>query len=714
MMQDDLNEKKAARWDQLVAEGKPPEEAQALVEREFGSSEKPGMVKGVVREAAAGLLPGIATRAEAAVRAIGLETYKGSLDKIVKERTQFQGEHPGAAIASNIVGSVPTMFIPGIGMGKAAQQATLIGKVLNAAKTGAKAGAIYSGLETYDGDYLGGVGKGAVLGAMAGPVGAGVGAGVGKVINAVRKAGQSSLQRVASNAGPQKLLEMVGEARGITPEKAATVLERAAGAGTPEDPRINADLAPELGGALRAVRGTSPETSRLVQNRVVRARSGKSGQRTLDKLAAALGFSPEDAAATADDIVTRRAADALKGYEAAFNVGEVTDEPTLALYKQLQESFPEAKAAGHESMKLAYDASGRKMPTVDPVAKSIADAVDAMKAAGLSTPKQFMAGISQMFPKATPVQIAEGLAGAQPKPPTVEELHFFKQGVDRVIRKKNSLANNEVPLAKTDTKNAVDLQEQFLAALDNAVPEYGSARGQFADESKLLDALERGREMYRRPGASGTRDVTRERAGLKPGPTQVPKPPSAAEDEMLRLGAFDAARENLLQSGIGDEGLRNLFGAKITTGQINRPDRLRKMLQLIPESERNNFEKYLRQELAGAETSSLMGNSQTAEKLREQAAMEASAPGISSVLQGGSPSRLAADEIEALLKNHLKGLKKGEADAIGEVLLTPLSNEDARRFFTEIARSRASNQKLRQYTQAAPAWLGGAAAGNVK
>lgn len=724
-MQDDRAAKRA-RYDRLTLdEGKSHEEAIAIIEgqqqtpvpgQEGGVAppEKPkaGMGIGVAREAAAGLLPGIATRAEAAVRAIGPETYKGSLGKVLAERKQFQAEHPGMALGANVVGGLPLLLVPGLGAGNVAKAGNMVAKLGQAAKAGAKAGALYGAAESYGeadegstvGDFLGKTATGAALGAGGGaalaPVAMGAGAALGKagskvadLLKRIRHGQPSDATALGRSSGAQRLLEIVTEARGTTAarpdarvprdpqERVLDALRRAVSSTTPDDPRVVADLAPEMGGTLRGVRNASPATNRAVQNQMLRARSGKTGTRVLDQMAEAMGLQPEDALALSDDILARRAAQGADDYASAFARGEVSDPDVMAKYAQMRELFPEAEAAGRESQQLAYSRTGREMPQ-----------------RGGQNAALIQNARDQGF--SDDVIARMGLVDDAPNP-TVEDLHYFKQGVDRSIKGKMSGATKGTPLAKGDLANAADLQRQFLEALDAAVPEYGAARGRWSDETALEHALQAGREAFH-SGKVTSREVRRAMAELG----------TDAEREMFRVGAFDAAREVANTGGTGDEGLRALFGVKVGTGTVNRPDRLEKMRALFRDEDAfTSFERRLRQEIAGAETAASMGNSQTAEKIAEQARVESSAPGLASGLQG-SPTRMVADEVMAVIRDRMKGLRRKDADAMGQILMKSVGGKDATAIFAEMGLERARRQGRLNLSRREAPTLGGIAAGS--
>jgi hypothetical protein len=110
---------------------------------------------GVGRAAAQGLTMGWSDEAEAKAKALmGEGTYEENLAAIQAGKERFEGRYPGLNIGAQVVGSLPTMFIPGMGQ-------------MNAAKMAAM-GAIYGAGEAKPGERLEGAAIGAPLGVVAG------------------------------------------------------------------------------------------------------------------------------------------------------------------------------------------------------------------------------------------------------------------------------------------------------------------------------------------------------------------------------------------------------------------------------------------------------------------------------------------------------------------------------------------------------------------
>lgn len=110
---------------------------------------------GVGRAAAQGLTMGWSDEAEAKAKALmGQGTYEENLAAIQAGKERFEGRYPGLNMGAQLVGSLPTMFVPGLGE-------------MNAAKMAAM-GAIYGAGEAQPGERLEGAAYGAPMGVVAG------------------------------------------------------------------------------------------------------------------------------------------------------------------------------------------------------------------------------------------------------------------------------------------------------------------------------------------------------------------------------------------------------------------------------------------------------------------------------------------------------------------------------------------------------------------
>lgn len=137
---------------------------------------KPKVDYGVGRAAAQGLTMGWSDELEAKARAaMGKGTYEENLAAIQAGKEQFEGKYPALNLGAQVVGSLPTMFIPGMGQ-------------MNAAKMAAM-GAVYGAGEAQPGERL----MGAAIGA---PMGLAFGKGIEYLGKGANAAYQAARRRV--------------------------------------------------------------------------------------------------------------------------------------------------------------------------------------------------------------------------------------------------------------------------------------------------------------------------------------------------------------------------------------------------------------------------------------------------------------------------------------------------------------------------------------
>jgi hypothetical protein len=136
-------------------------------------------------------------------------------------------------------------------------------------------------------------------------------------------------------------------------------------------------------------------------------------------------------------------------YEEAYSYGEVTDPEVLKFMKlpQFRQGLREAEAL------LAAD--GQKLPTVK-------------------------------------LYNAEGKKIGERVAPTVEVLDQVKRGIDSLIEKETDALGSVSSLGRIYVKKKND----FLTALDNAVPKYGEARAIYKGDAEVRDALRSGMKDF--------------------------------------------------------------------------------------------------------------------------------------------------------------------------------------------------------------------------
>ena len=147
---------------------------------------------GLARSAGQGVTLGFGDEIEAAVRAIGPETYEEEVAKIRADLAKFQETNPISAFAGELAGAVPTAVAGGAGLASLG--------IRGAARVGAIEGAIYGAGtgESAEGRALGAA-LGAPVGAVAGKVGEKAVEGIAPLVGRFMKRGSGSETRGATD-----------------------------------------------------------------------------------------------------------------------------------------------------------------------------------------------------------------------------------------------------------------------------------------------------------------------------------------------------------------------------------------------------------------------------------------------------------------------------------------------------------------------------------
>jgi hypothetical protein len=218
--------------------GDPPPATKEMSWGEYG--------KGVGRSLAAGATFNFADEGIAGIRSLIEGTsYADALADERKKLKDFQSQYPVAGTAAEVVGAVPSMFIPGLGgvraaqigarapsvLGRAAQSGVGQGAVMGA-KQGALsgAGAAEGGLDAEGiASRAMGAGTGAATGAA---VGAGLTAGINAARPAMRGIAERFNPKISEDVGMRKVLDDLDRAK-LTPQTARDEVERMRKAGAP-------------------------------------------------------------------------------------------------------------------------------------------------------------------------------------------------------------------------------------------------------------------------------------------------------------------------------------------------------------------------------------------------------------------------------------------------------------------------------------------------
>jgi len=391
-----------------------------------------------------GLGMGWGDEAEAWLRSkLGGETYEKALPRIRQEYAQYAEGNPFTTGALEFAGGmapgVAAMMIPGGQAAGAAQlQRSTASTLARMAGLGALSGGVAGAGGAKEGERVSGGGVGAVLG---GALGAG-----------------APVALRGGSAGARWLQERLAPS-------AATVTDRAAGKFTkamsqedltPADitaqmtkdramgvPSVIANVNPALAELAEAVAQRTGAGARKVEKTLTEQ---KLGSRERSHQQVVKGLQPGEYYADLGKLQDELKTKAAPYYQQAYAHGEVTDPEVLKFLElpQFQEGLGQAK-------KLLA-AEGRALP----VTKSI---------------------------DPTTGQEIEKIA------PTVEMLDQVKRGLDTLIEAQTDAVTGKVTSLG---RVYVAKKNEFLNALDNAVPEYGQARAVYKGDAELADAMRSG------------------------------------------------------------------------------------------------------------------------------------------------------------------------------------------------------------------------------
>ncbi len=465
---------------------------------------------------AQGLTFGFADEAAAALGATG-DLMRGDTNigrnydrRVAQHRAdlkQAESDHPLASLASNVVGSLPTMLIPGL---NAARGAKLSQTAWNAVKAGAKAGALSGAGAAEGGPVERGVGaiKGGLFGGASGGA-------VGVVIPPATRVGKAVAQRTADAFADSALGQWIGKLPGVQPpggnrgvEKVAQALEK--DGLSPLQAAMRAD---ELAvGGKPAVMADAGRTSTLRLGRdVINAgpagtadvveqlatRADEAGARITNDLVATTGLRG-DAQQVATALMQQRAAAAAPLYERAYTAGaRPVDDPIILGMLRLPE-FQQAVRAGY---KLAA-VEGVNIPAV------------------------------------------RDTQGRTVRVPTLQVLDYVKRGLDDILYSgKRTGTIGRGMLRALETR-----RQEFLSRLDQLYPDYAKARAVYAGDTRMLEAIEMGQEFARKNPV----DI---RAAL----AQLSSP---AEREHYLIGAVDSLKQAIGNSPDGSDIVRRVFAVR--------------------------------------------------------------------------------------------------------------------------------------------------------
>lgn len=596
----------------------------------------PGMLKGVSMAALQGVTFGFGDEAIGAI--IGAVTGKGAdagIDEYRRQLRAFRDENPVISGGAELLGGIA---VPGLGAAKLLQSAVRSGRMLPriamAAAEGAAGGAL-AGAGNAEGGItdrtraaliggaagalLAGGGTAAIKTLQSGPgasslVGSAIGGAAGGVpgmmAGAVTGAAASELGQELSRAGVTLLNAASAKSRTVDwftritrlkPDDAPASLharqmlrEALERDGLPisvaarEADRLHSMGVPatvvDLGGRHTAElfeaasKSRAPEVQKMVDD--IMTRQDQAGPRILGQLFRSLRVGVRNARDAADELIAQRSVASRPLYRQAFqaHVPVTSDLKRLLTNPRFQEAYTEGRAIAVQE-DFAGIGTG---PAVPPLALSRDGEI-----------------LNELLP--------------------VRSLDYVKKGLDNVIA--NAGKEGRPPL---DRRLAVALRSQLNEALDQIgkdVPVYGQARQVWADNSRLLDALARGR------GGPNARALTG--SGKAQGARFTRKPPeiirrelaalkTPAEKEFYRLGALQDIEDVIHSRRVKvNDAAREVFGGT-SGGKLERMQRQQVRALFEDAAEADRFFDMVQGEAVLSSRSEAVTRTASARQLHEQ------------------------------------------------------------------------------------------------
>lgn len=445
---------------------------------------------GLGRSAASGLTFNFSDELLAALRsgAISGEEYQKALEDERKKVQQFKSQYPAAALGSEIVGSLPTMLIPGMGPAKGLQFASRLGKAaepfVQAGIVGAKQGAL-SGAGEAEGDIIDrakGAGQGALVGSVAGTALTGAGRVASPILGAVK-------ERISPAVSNEVALAKVYQdltRSGMTPDQARQKLLDMQATGAPAQ---LFDVSPSLTARAEAITQRAGEGAEGILGDIER-RQASQRDRIMSSAQRELGASAD-----------------YYGSEEAIK-------------KQLQTNAKPFYESAYKA-EIPFEAQAELQTIMDSVNKAFPGAQNYAK--------RLMAADQQQA-RRTGTQMVDTGAGVPMK--AFEEIPKIQQW-DYIMRGLNQAAKSQPPGSEMQ-RAALNLRREIGDVLDSNVGDFSKARAIYKGDKEVEDALQSGKDFFRADPQLLSREF----------PTM-----SDAEKQAYRIGALKSIRDKLYGSG---------------------------------------------------------------------------------------------------------------------------------------------------------------------
>jgi hypothetical protein len=568
--------------------------------------------EGLVKSAVSGLTFNWSDEALARARSAlpGGVPYEQALQEEREQLKKFQGQYPVAAIGSEIAGSIPTAFVPGLGGAKFIQGTARIAEaakpLIQAGITGFKQGVV-GGAGGSEGDIT--TAEGLKTMAQDSATGGALGTAIGTGMTALGRAASPVIGRVQEWMNPKKYSEDVAKMKVLEDLKRSNL--------TPEQAQAKYEYM-ESTGATPSYFDVAPSLTSRAET--IAQRPGASGE------------------ALTEDVIARQQGQRKRIMEQAKERLDV-DKP---YFDDVDDAVKALRTNAAPIYKEAYKA---KIPAeAQYELQVIMDDVNAaFPKASKYAERLFLAERNKGFRETgTPALISKDFEGL----PKLQQYDYIMRGLSQVKEAETDVAGKVSQLGV----GAQDLRASLAKVLDESVPEFAAARAQYKGDLEVKNALLNARKEFLR---ADPEELARDWAKM-----------SVAEKEAYRAGALKSIRDSLFGSADYTDATKRI-------GQAVQ-DRREALNIIMPEKmSAKLFENYLEAEARIASNAQrIKSGSPTARRLEGAKDLEAqpdmTAFGVAGDVAKGKFGAAANRLFNTLVKN--PAIPEARANAIGNIL----------------------------------------------
>lgn len=350
----------------------------------------------------------------------------------------------------------------------------------------------------------------------------------------------------------------------------------------------------------------------------------------------------------ADELIQQRRANAKPLYEKAYEAPPIDDPDVLALFKD--DAFDDAYQT----------------------ARRIA------KREGVDLPESLTRDVE-----------VGGAKISEQVPVSVQAFDYVKRGLDDVIEKRMKSGT----IGRTEARQLRNMLDDAIEKVDAGNPDYAKARSQFAGDTRMMEALDQGRTIFK----------------IHPDEAQrVLSKMSEGERELFRRGALESFADKVESVGSGNDVTRRVFDKTL--------DKKRLRLLFPDDASFDAFgQQVAREARMNQSRNFIKGQSATADKLAELAdVMGFSLDDIANLAQG-NVSTLATKLVSKGMRARAQGLTQAVADQVARRTTAGASSrtpDELRAVLQELLAARGK-QGPRQVRRALKGSVGGIGAGQA-